>query len=470
VTTMYDLPELRPFRTIAHRMRLAGGAVVTENGRLESDDFDGTTFAADDSTTGWAIYGNGDVVFNSGVFRGTIEADSFRTNAELLIYENFVSSTGVWEAQVPADVTVSTTMVSPIGSGPSLLVVPDPGASPTIVTSWMPASPGSIYYAEIICDAADPDAAAGAGQAQMSISFREAPGIALGVTWIARGYPRKQSGVYGLGVYAKAPPSTTEMQVSVVAATSLTYRADDFYLYECGSITGGIIDTRPASDAPGVRADTAVRVYGDGLLGSGPATLAVAWHKATVAEPWSGGGGMLTSGLLSGETTEGQFHLISETGGATTAALEVDDAYLYVEQLFLGQVNPTLNVLGAWVSYTPSLTSFTLGNGGMVAAYMLIGKICHFCINITLGTTSSITGSCRFGVPFPPARTNIPCHATYHEAPGRAWVGAGSILTGTNNIALLHTETGNSGQVNATNPFTWSDPDIMCIGGTYEIA
>lgn len=67
--SIYDLPDLRPFRIIQHRMRLAGGAVVTENGSLESDDFVA-------GVSGWQINGLGDVEFNDGVFRGTIEADA----------------------------------------------------------------------------------------------------------------------------------------------------------------------------------------------------------------------------------------------------------------------------------------------------------------------------------------------------------------------------------------------------------
>lgn len=65
--SIYQLPELRPFRTIAHRIRLVGGATVTENGVLQSEDYV-------PGVSGWCIFGNGDVEFNDGVFRGEIDA------------------------------------------------------------------------------------------------------------------------------------------------------------------------------------------------------------------------------------------------------------------------------------------------------------------------------------------------------------------------------------------------------------
>ncbi len=61
----YDLPDLRPFRAIQNQMRLQGGAVVTQNGSMESDDF--VT-----GVSGWQINGVGNSEFNNVTVRGTI--------------------------------------------------------------------------------------------------------------------------------------------------------------------------------------------------------------------------------------------------------------------------------------------------------------------------------------------------------------------------------------------------------------
>ena len=65
ISPPYDLPDLRPFHTIQNRMRLQGGAIVTEHGSLESDDY----VAA---VSGWQINGMGDVEFNDATIRGTV--------------------------------------------------------------------------------------------------------------------------------------------------------------------------------------------------------------------------------------------------------------------------------------------------------------------------------------------------------------------------------------------------------------
>jgi hypothetical protein len=54
----------------------------------------------------------------------------------------------------------------------------------------------------------------------------------------------------------------------------------------------------------------------------------------------------------------------------------------------------------AWTSYTPTFSNFTLGNGTInVAKYSKLGKIVNVKVNVTLGTTSSVTG--RIGISLP---------------------------------------------------------------------
>jgi hypothetical protein len=100
VTTMYDLPELRPFRTIAHRIRLAGGAIVTQNGRLETEDYL-------PDTSGWQINGDGSAEFSDVRIRGTIGNSNL--DEELVVQggiesDNFVTGTDGWRIDGNGDV------------------------------------------------------------------------------------------------------------------------------------------------------------------------------------------------------------------------------------------------------------------------------------------------------------------------------------------------------------------------------
>lgn len=83
-------------RGIHRQPRLAGGAVVTENGTLSSDDFVA-------GSTGWQIAGDGDVEFNSGTFRGTVAAGSVVTggitvnSGGSMSSANYVADTSGWK-------------------------------------------------------------------------------------------------------------------------------------------------------------------------------------------------------------------------------------------------------------------------------------------------------------------------------------------------------------------------------------
>ncbi len=71
----YELPDLRPIRTISKNPRLVGGAVVTQHGTLTTQDFVPGT-----GMDGWYLDGDGSFEFGGGVFRGEIIAESFATD------------------------------------------------------------------------------------------------------------------------------------------------------------------------------------------------------------------------------------------------------------------------------------------------------------------------------------------------------------------------------------------------------
>lgn len=132
----------------------------------------------------------------------------------------------------------------------------------------------------------------------------------------------------------------------------------------------------------------------------------------------------------------------------------------------------------AWQSWTPSFTNFTLGNGTVTAKYKQIGKLIHFYINVTLGSTSSMGAAPKFTLPVTissdyrstgPRLTNALITDN-----GTADYGAVGLMGSDSKmeVAVLNasgtyiTHT----QVNSTTPMTWVSGDYFQVEGTYEAA
>jgi hypothetical protein len=62
------------------------------------------------------------------------------------------------------------------------------------------------------------------------------------------------------------------------------------------------------------------------------------------------------------------------------------------EPLLASQLDSAFDVAG-WTAYTPTLTNITLGNGTLSAAYAQIGKTVAVRFILTLGSTSSVSGT-----------------------------------------------------------------------------
>ena len=120
----------------------------------------------------------------------------------------------------------------------------------------------------------------------------------------------------------------------------------------------------------------------------------------------------------------------------------------------------------AWTAYTPTLGNWTLGNGTWSAAYIQAGKLIHFRANLTVGSTTSISGSPTITLPV----TAIAARAA--SFPGGAYD-----LSATTNYELgaFHTTTTVSfrsagAALSSTVPFTWATGDEVYVSGTYEAA
>lgn len=137
----------------------------------------------------------------------------------------------------------------------------------------------------------------------------------------------------------------------------------------------------------------------------------------------------------------------------------------------------TVMQLGVWNSWTPTWTNFTVGNGTVLAKYVQFGKIVHFRLAVTLGSTSAMGTDPRFTLPVTAAAD----YSTTRDVLGTAkitdtgtadflseiWVGSatqGRMVV--NNGAVA----GSYNVVSATVPMTWVTGDGFSARGTYETA
>jgi len=128
--------------------------------------------------------------------------------------------------------------------------------------------------------------------------------------------------------------------------------------------------------------------------------------------------------------------------------------------------------VGAWTAYTPTFTGFTLGNGSLTFAYAQIGKTVHLRGNITLGSTSAVTG---------PWTVSLPVNAI--TIASRAQIGQVTFIIADffNGVAFANTASAMTLQVlnasgtyttmrdvSATIPGTWATGSNLAVVATYQ--
>jgi hypothetical protein len=135
-----------------------------------------------------------------------------------------------------------------------------------------------------------------------------------------------------------------------------------------------------------------------------------------------------------------------------------------------------LNGIGEMLSYTPTTTNVTLGNGSFGANYVRVQKLVYVQIGISFGSTTAFTGAPTFTLPVTAAATNqaLPGIASMLDSGVTFYLGGVTLTTTTvspyvslANGTYLNTPTGN---VSATVPMTWATNDIMLLRFVYEAA
>jgi hypothetical protein len=129
----------------------------------------------------------------------------------------------------------------------------------------------------------------------------------------------------------------------------------------------------------------------------------------------------------------------------------------------------------AWISYTPTFSSFTLGNGTVVARYNIVGKTMFIRFALTLGSTSSVTGGIGFSLPsgFVTNFTNqSPVGEGYATISGVNYFVAPVVQSATSLTAftmIASTSFLTAGDMSATAPATWVNGSKLDMNVRLEI-
>jgi hypothetical protein len=122
-----------------------------------------------------------------------------------------------------------------------------------------------------------------------------------------------------------------------------------------------------------------------------------------------------------------------------------------------------------WQSFAPGLANITLGNGTLISRYTVDGKRVHYIGKLTWGSTTSASGYFVINLPNNAYGSLITGSATMIDGGIRAWVGNCAAWSA-GQFYVVHTESGNFGGLNQSNPFTWGSGDILDWNITYEMA
>lgn len=173
---------------------------------------------------------------------------------------------------------------------------------------------------------------------------------------------------------------------------------------------------------------------------------------------------MKQSVMVFTNTTARDAALTSPTDGMLTFQT-ADDAFTIRD----GGVWRTIDV--TWKDYTPTFANFTLGNGTVTGKYVRIGRLVHFIVQVTLGSTSSVSATGGIQASLPVAYTSTArFHGTARMAVGSTFMGT---LIGSSGNAVLYVNnvSGTYETVTLTTnaiPGSWTTGHTFLMQGTYE--
>ena len=137
-----------------------------------------------------------------------------------------------------------------------------------------------------------------------------------------------------------------------------------------------------------------------------------------------------------------------------------------------------MNSMNEAVSFTPSISSLTIGNGTRTGTYFIQNKVLYFEVTVTFGSTTTIGANPDLTLPFavigfiqfnPILNTSL-----FFDNSATAFVFANLVLISSTTIRLVSQLASGTyvsiQDVGATFPFTWATNDRIIIRGQYQVA
>jgi len=137
-----------------------------------------------------------------------------------------------------------------------------------------------------------------------------------------------------------------------------------------------------------------------------------------------------------------------------------------------------MNSMNEAVSFTPSISTLTIGNGTRTGTYFIQNKVLYFEVTVTFGSTTTIGTTPDLTLPFAVVGftqfnpiLNTTC---FFDNSATAFVFGNLVLISSTTIRLVsQTASGTYvaiQDVTATLPFTWATSDRIIIRGQYQVA
>ena len=138
-----------------------------------------------------------------------------------------------------------------------------------------------------------------------------------------------------------------------------------------------------------------------------------------------------------------------------------------------------MNGIGETLTWTPSFTNLTVGNGTVTARYVRVQNLVFTQFKLVFGSTTSISAvNPTFTLPI---TANTTALTTSENAQGwvvlrdanvgnyYGWVNFLSSTTATFNVGVVNATYLTPSSINATTPFTWTTSDQLVTNFCYEV-
>jgi hypothetical protein len=150
----------------------------------------------------------------------------------------------------------------------------------------------------------------------------------------------------------------------------------------------------------------------------------------------------------------------------TVSADYLSPSFLVLQPYNTENDNNAGSVTNGITTFTPTFVNVTLGNGTVNGWYKLHGSQITVFAQLTLGSTTVVTGDIGFTAPRTAAQASLGSAAGFDSSAVALWSSTSKITSGSSNV-LVYSNTGVGTYWNATVPFTWAVNDILEIQITY---